>query len=278
MSWSCSVCTFDNSDDKVKCGLCDTMREGYDIFQQTKGNSVFKTKEKAYITFGRFQPPTKGHKVLFDEVSRLARENDGDAYIFVINCDGGSCIQNPLPLHVRINVLKKMYPSESTNLNIIALDQGPLVSLEDVMSELIEARHYLPENITIVEGSDRVQGFKDLVESLYFTKNRKIETAEAALKELKIIIKLYQGKINVLQAGKNRKEGANANNSPASISGTKVRQAALDGNKELFNQGVMIGNMTPNDSLLLMNQIRKLEGLTPLQGGGRKTRKNRKYN
>lgn len=271
MNWTCSVCGFSElKDTDYKCSICDTMRKGYELFTETKGNSLIKQKEKVFITFGRFQPPTKGHQVLFNEVSRLARENDGDAFIFVIDCGGGSCIENPLPMTVRINVLKKMYAS--TNLKIIGLDHKYGVDMDIVMVELIERLRYLPQNITIVEGSDRVEDFREMISKLYYGKEERIKIAELALQELKSKKELYNGDIIVLQAGENRKEGENANGSPASISGTKIRQAALNGNKELFNQGVMIGNMTPADALLLMNEIRKLppNNLPPLQGGSRK--------
>jgi nicotinic acid mononucleotide adenylyltransferase len=251
------------------------MREGYELFTETKGNSLIKQNEKVFITFGRFQPPTKGHQVLFNEVSRLATENNADAFIFVIDCGGGSCIENPLPMSVRINVLKKMYAS--TNLKVIGLDHKHGVDIDIVMVELIERLHYLPQNITIVEGSDRVEDFRNMISKLYYAKEEKINIAERALQELKSKKELYNGNIVILQAGENRKEGENANGSPASISGTKIRQAALNGNKELFNQGVMIGDMTPADALLLMNEIRKLppNNLPPLQGGSRKMQRGR---
>ena len=276
MEWNCSQCGFGPlKDTQYKCPLCETMREGYELFTETKGNSLIKQNEKVFITFGRFQPPTKGHQVLFNEVSRLATENNADAFIFVIDCGGGSCIENPLPMSVRINVLKKMYAS--TNLKVIGLDHKHGVDIDIVMVELIERLHYLPQNITIVEGSDRVEDFRNMISKLYYAKEEKINIAERALQELKSKKELYNGNIVILQAGENRKEGENANGSPAYISGTKIRQAALNGNKELFNQGVMIGDMTPADALLLMNEIRKLppNNLPPLQGGSRKMQRGR---
>jgi len=276
MEWNCSQCGFGPfKDTQYKCLLCESIREGYELFKETKGNSLIKQKEKVFITFGRFQPPTKGHQVLFNEVSRLARENDADAFIFVIDCGGGSCIENPLPISVRINVLKKMYAS--TNLKVIGLDHQYGVDIDAVMVELIERLQYLPQNITIIEGSDRVQDFRNLITTLFSSKQEKIDIAERALQELKLKKELYNGNIVVLQAGENRKGGETVNGSPASISGTKIRQAAINGNKELFNQGVMIGDMTPADALLLMNEIRKLppNNLPPLQGGSRKMKRGR---
>jgi len=45
--------------------------------------SIVKHHSKVYFTFGRFQPPTIGHKVLIDKLSELARAEDADAYVFV---------------------------------------------------------------------------------------------------------------------------------------------------------------------------------------------------
>lgn len=69
---------------------------------------------KAFFTFGRFQPPTIGHKVLIDEVTELARKKGGDAYIFV------SSKQNELMKYVkskRYLEMRKGNYFESTDAN-----------------------------------------------------------------------------------------------------------------------------------------------------------------
>ena len=62
--------------------------------------------------------------------------------------------------------------------------------------------------------------------------------------------------------------------SAKAMSGTKMREAAISGNKEAFLSGVMIGDMTREDGLRLMNMIRlSLDYQAVVEGG--KTRKNK---
>lgn len=274
MPWTCSVCTFDsNADNIYKCEFCDKERVGFDLFSETKGNSLNKTKDSLVFTFGRFQPPTIGHKILFDEVSRLASEKNADAYVFVVDCIGGSCDKNPLSIKLRINVLKKMYPS--SNLKFVAFDKA-LGGFDQILQSFIETQRYPVENITVVEGSDRVGEFTELTRAFIREKEEKIQIAERALEELRQTTQLYAGKqIQVVQGGQTRTDENTGG--PESMSATKIRKAAIDGNKELFNHGVMIGSMTPADALQLMNEIRRVSSLQPLQGGGkRKTKRSRK--
>ena len=272
MPWDCNACGMENRDTEIQCTLCYASRPGFELFKKTTGNSINKTKDNLIITFGRFQPPTRGHKIIFDEMSKLAAEKNADAYVFIVDCAAGACTTNPLPKNVIVNTLKKMYAS--SNLKFTALENMQ-VGADNILKSLIETHKYPVENITIVIGSDRVSDFKEVSRMIILEKEERIRVAERALEELRQVKELYSGKeIQVVQAGQDRKEQNNG--SPESISATKIRQAAIDGNKDLFNKGVMIGDMTPADALVLMNEIRKLSTLPVLQGGRRKMQKTRK--
>jgi len=279
-NWECEVCTFSNedtvyiSDGRTKpvtmCSLCNTMRPGYELFVDNNGDPIERTKDKAIITFGRFSPPTKGHKELFDTVSKLATDQNADAFVFVLDCVGGSCSSNPLSIDVRLNVLKKMYGK--TNLKFVKMTnkaENNSQEIVKIVTDLVEIKKYSIENVIIVEGSDRVKEFQNLVDDIFDNKLAKLEIAQKASDALKETVKNYEGKrIAVLQAGKNRKN--NFNGSPESMSATRVKKSALNGNIAEFTEGVKIGNISDMNVKVLMNEIRRVSGKEPIQGGTRK--------
>lgn len=279
-TWTCEACTFQNqeyivtSDGNKKhvtmCTLCNTMRAGYELFIDNHGDPVERTKDKVVLSFGRFSPPTKGHKALFENISNLATEHDADAFIFVLDCYGGSCSSNPLSIDIRLNILKKMYPM--TNLKfvkIVTKSDNNIEEIVRIVTDLIEIKKYPIENIMIVEGSDRVKDFQDLVDTIFDRKIASLEIIEKASDALKETVKTYEGKrITVLQAGKNRKNAFNG--TPESISATLVKKAALNGNIGAFTEGVKIGDISDTNIKVLMNEIRRVSGKDPIQGGTRK--------
>jgi len=281
-TWTCEACTFQNqeyiftSDGNKKhvttCSLCNTIRSGYELFVDNQGDPVERTKDKVIVSFGRFSPPTKGHKELFDNISNLATEHNADAFIFVLDCYGGSCSSNPLSIDIRLNILKKMYPM--TNLKfvkIVTKSQNNIEEIVKIVTDLVESKKYPIENIMVVEGSDRVKDFQDLVDTIFDRKVATIEIIEKASDALKETAKNYEGKrITVLQAGKNRKNAFNG--TPESISATLVKKAALDGNIQTFTEGVKIGDISDTNIKILMNEIRRVSGKDPIQGGTRKIR------
>jgi nicotinic acid mononucleotide adenylyltransferase len=284
-TWTCEACTFSNqeyiftSDGNKKhvtmCTLCNTIRAGYELFVDNHGDPVERTKDKVVLSFGRFSPPTKGHKALFDTISNLATEHNADAFIFVLDCYGGSCSSNPLSIDIRLNILKKMYPT--TNLKFVKIVTKSDKNIEEIVrivTDLVESKKYPIENIMIVEGSDRVKDFQELIDTIFERKVATLEIIEKASEALKETAKNYEGKrITVLQAGKNRKNAFNG--TPESISATLVKKAALDGNIAEFTEGVKIGNISDTNIKVLMNEIRRVSGKDPIQGGTRKI--HRKY-
>lgn len=266
-NWTCEICTLLNKEYTTNCSLCNSIRPGYELFVDNNGDPVSRTKDKVVITFGRFSPPTKGHKALFDRISELAKQHNADAFVFVLDCHGGSCAENPLKLDIRLNILKKMYPA--TNLKFVKILIKSGNNLEEVVTDLVEIKKYPIENIMIVEGSDRVNDFQNVVDNMFSKKIASLEIAEHALAALKEAVTNYQGKrITVLQAGNNRKNVFNG--SPESRSATLVKKAALNGNIETFTEGVKIGDVSDSNIKVLMNEIRRVSHKDPIQGGTRK--------
>jgi nicotinic acid mononucleotide adenylyltransferase len=222
-------------------------------------SSIVKHHSKVYFTFGRFQPPTIGHKVLIDKLAGLGEEENADAYVFVSSKQNdmekykrtrayremklsGHFIstdlnENPLPVGTKVEILKKMYPSSGVRFIDTTVEGCP--QLFNVVDKLRSAGY---EDITMGVGSDRVSSF------------------ERVFKDTLKVVSLGERTVNA------------GNMSAKAMSGTKMREAAISGNKEAFLSGVLIGDMTREDGLRLMNMIRiSLEYDAIAEGG--KTRR-----
>jgi hypothetical protein len=224
--------------------------------------TIVKHHSKVYFTFGRFQPPTIGHKVLIDKIASLASENEADAYVFVSSKQNnmekykktklfrsmkssGSFMstdenENPLPVGTKVEILRKMYPS--TNVKFVDTTVEGCPQLFNIVDKLRSIGY---EDITMGVGSDRVSAFE----------------------------KVFKGSLKVESLGD---RSVNATNMSAkAMSGTKMREAAIAGNLAAFTAGVKIGNITDEDALNLMNMIRlSLEYPAVVKGGSKtKTRK-----
>jgi len=221
--------------------------------------SIVKHHSKVYFTFGRFQPPTIGHKVLIDKLSELATSEDADAFVFVSSKQNdmekykrtrayremklsGHFIstdlnENPLPVGTKVEILRKMYPSSGVTFVDTTVEGCP--QLFNVVDKLRSAGY---EDITMGVGSDRVATFE----------------------------KVFKDSLKVVSLGERTVNAANM--SAKAMSGTKMREAAISGNKEAFLSGVMIGDMTREDGLRLMNMIRLSLDYQAIAEGG-KTRK-----
>lgn len=221
--------------------------------------SIVKHHSKVYFTFGRFQPPTIGHKVLIDKLSELARSENADAYVFVSSKQNnmekykrtklyksmtasGSFIstdenENPLPVGTKVEILRKMYPSSGVTFVDTTVEGCP--QLFNVVDKLRSTGY---DDITMGVGSDRVSTFE----------------------------KVFKDSLKVVSLGERTVNATNM--SAKAMSGTKMREAAVSGNKEAFLHGIMIGDMTREDGLRLMNMIRLSLGYDAVVEGG-KTRK-----
>jgi len=114
--------------------------------------SMSQHKNIAVFTFGRFNPPTKGHEKLFTEVHKIADELDGTPFVFPsVTCGKRGDKHNPLPITVKIEYIKKLMPW----CNIVN---------ETTVNSAWAASEYLTKQgftqIYLVVGSDRTDEFK----------------------------------------------------------------------------------------------------------------------
>jgi hypothetical protein len=225
------------------------------------GDSIEPRATHAIFTFGRFQPPTIGHKVLIDSLEQAAQDMGGDAYVFASSrcndmpkylksrkykamvetnvfesCDAN---ENPLSVYQKITWLQKMYPDSPVRfINTTEQDCRTIFAIAD---KLRTAGY---TSMTMMVGSDRVPTFEKMFE--------------------------MSENITVTAAGKKR----NSSNKPSGMSGTKMRQAAVKGDFDAFKSGVLIGDMTEADAKQLMNEIREGLGYKAIaEGGSRSKRK-----
>ena len=109
-------------------------------------------KKHVAFAFGRFNPPTVGHKKLIDTV--VDASNGGDFYIFTSQSQDPD--KNPLDYQTKVNFLKKLFPNIQDK---IVYD----VSIKNVLqaADKLKASGYT--DATFVCGSDRVPEFTKLL-------------------------------------------------------------------------------------------------------------------
>lgn len=117
----------------------------------TEAKRVEGAKPKtAVFAFGRFNPPTKGHAKLIDTVERIAKEINGDPFIFVSRSHDHD--KNPLTIEDKLIFMRKLFP----DTNIIENDQikNPFNASGFLGS------HLKYTDIVLVAGFDRVDEYK----------------------------------------------------------------------------------------------------------------------
>lgn len=104
----------------------------------------------AVFTFGRFNPPTRGHAKLVAAVERIAKEINADPFVFVSRSHDAK--KNPLTYADKLVFMRKLFP----DTNIID---------NDLIKNPFNASGYLGSHlkytdIVIVVGSDRVKSYE----------------------------------------------------------------------------------------------------------------------
>lgn len=104
----------------------------------------------AVFTFGRFNPPTRGHAKLIATVERIAKEIGGDPFVFVSRSHDRD--KNPLMFKDKLVFMRKNFP----DTNIIENDQikNPFNASGFLGS------HLKYTDIVLVAGSDRVPEYE----------------------------------------------------------------------------------------------------------------------
>ena len=171
-----------------------------------------------YFTFGRFQPPTTGHKDNFDGVKREAGGHDYRIYISQTVDKKGS---NPLPPDRKLFYMNKMFPEHKGK--IYSGPKQPVAILQDLMLAGYN-------EVVFLVGSDRVSAMQFLHK--------------------------YNGKDFSFRKIEIRSSGSrDADGDTFAISGTKMRRAAAAGDFKLFRSGIPRA-LNDRDCRALMEEIK----------------------
>jgi len=133
------------------------------------------------VVFGRFQPPTLGHKVLFDMAVKNSIENGGDVVIVATSscppapktvkpskgiyekafevCDR---IKYPLTYAVKKDILERLYPGEffPNHMFLDIADDKAMNSFIGLLTFLNKEVGYT--ELYIISGDDRVETFQNM--------------------------------------------------------------------------------------------------------------------
>ena len=180
--------------------------------------------KKIVFSFGRFQPPTIGHKLLIDKVVSLSKKYKADHVIYASKTQDSK--SNPLNVKTKVDYLRKMFPGvhfEPAN---------------DEVRTFIEALKKLYaqgyKHAFMVAGSDRLADYQRLFDKYNGGEDFSFDTLQA------------------VSAGERDPDAEGA----AGMSGTKMRQAAFNNDFASFRKGIP-PSLSDSDAKRLMNEIRR---------------------
>jgi nicotinic acid mononucleotide adenylyltransferase len=208
------------------------------------GNTIGPSNEsvkKAYFTFGRFQPPTLGHRLLATGIAAAAARDGADAYIFASSSQDKK--KNPLNVATKVRWMKKIF--SGVPIRIIDTTEHDVRTVPKVIGKLIDSGYPI-ENIKMFVGSDRTEDFGRFVPK----------------------------EVQIVSVGEERNE---SRSNLAGMSGTKMRAAAYEGNINTVAAGT---GLSKNNATELSNAIVSGLGLSKAKAGAgtaRRTRRARNY-
>ena len=156
------------------------------------------------IVFGRFNPPTIGHKKLLDRAKAISKGSD----LLIFTSRSHDPKKNPLSPSVKIDFMRQMFPKYVDNI----VDDASAKTIFDV---LVDAQEQGYNEVTIVVGADRLKEFENLA--------------------MKYNGELYNfNDIKVISAGERDAESEGVEG----MSASKLRKFAAAGDYESFTRGV----------------------------------------
>ena len=198
--------------------------------QKAKGSGEEEKKERSSdaltVVFGRFNPPTTGHKKLFD----MAKNISGDDDLRIYPSRSQDPKKNPLDPATKIKFMKMMFDDYEDNI----VNEKDMKTIFDV---LITAQEEGYKEVKIVVGSDRLSEFKNLA--------------------TKYNGDLYNfDMIDVLPAGERDSDADDV----SGMSASKLRKAVKDDDMKAFTKG-MPSKFDKGEVNNLYNALKKAMGL-----------------
>lgn len=181
-----------------------------------------KNGETITLVFGRFNPPTVGHKKLLDAASSIS--GDGDLKIYPSRSNDPK--KNPLEPGAKTELMKKMFPDHEEAI----VNDESVKTIFDAL-ELASADGY--SNVKIVVGSDRVAEFDNLAQKY----NGELYDFE---------------EIETISAGERDEDSDDV----SGMSASKMRKAAVEDDFDIFRTGIP-DNIDDKTAKQIMNTVRK---------------------
>ena len=182
-----------------------------------------------HFVFGRFNPPTTGHELLFEKLKSISNGS------YRIYCSKSvDTKKNPLQFKDKVKFLRKMFPKHARS---VMADKNVRTSMD--ICVLLYDQGYT--EVTMVVGSDRLTEFKTLLNKYNNVKSRHGYYN-------------FQEGIKVVSAGDRDPDSDNV----SGMSASKMRSAAAANDLDLFMQGVPKAYKGAQE---LMNAVRKGMGL-----------------
>lgn len=117
-----------------------------------------KVGNTMYFTFGRFQPPTKGHGNSFDVIKKAA-ESAGADYRIYLSQSQDKKGDNPLPASEKKKWIAKMFPVHRDHIFEDPAIRTPTHVLQDIES-CVDKNGQSYYHVVMMVGSDRVAAFQ----------------------------------------------------------------------------------------------------------------------
>ncbi len=183
-------------------------------------------KNTVVYTTGRLNPPTSGHAKLVRKVRDVAKKHNGDAIIYMTTSHDSK--KNPLKFEQKVYFMKRMF--RDVTFNTDKKLNNPFTILGDLLDKY--------EHVIFVVGGDRVQEFKNKMES-HTAKNYPNNTFEV----------ISAGERAALKVGNE------------DVSGSFMRKYAEKNDYETFSKGLP-EEMSKADAKKLFTLVRTGMGLT----------------
>ena len=169
-----------------------------------------QSNKTAVIAFGRYNPPTVGHEKLIRKLTEVAKASGGDGFLVPSHTQNNK--KDPLSFEEKKQILKYITPA-----GIEILDSGS--NLISLLQDL-QTRGY--NNVIHIAGSDRIPEFEMLVDKY----NGKPDSKG------KVPFQFNSYKFESAGERDPDSEGVEG------MSASKLRKAALEGDYNLFKQGM----------------------------------------
>ena len=184
-------------------------------------------RSTAVFAFGRFNPPTIGHKKLLDKVVSMTQQVNGKGYLFLSQKQNNKT--DPLTFDEKQDYLKMFYP------DIVVGDAGVKTIIQALQKIQSEGR----TRIVMVAGSDRVAEFQKLLNQY----NGKPDKQGNQLYKFDFI--------DVVSAGERDPDQEGA----AGASASKARELANKGQEHEFSKIIMGGNTGKKLFNIIQNRL-----------------------